>query len=150
LNSDALKVFGARIGNETRTFIPATQTIRPLRDHMVIEPLDWKPSDILEVIYRGRPLRGIVKAIGPGCYPKKYDHPSKAKRKKVWDSLVFRPTEVKVGDVVELGGLEIRGYLFETDCGIINWGGIDHIVCREEDVAGIVEEPSKVAQLEAA
>jgi hypothetical protein len=38
---------------------------------------------------------------------------------------------VKVGDIVELGGLEIGGYLHCT----IMWGLKEVVVCREEDVA---------------
>jgi hypothetical protein len=80
-----------------------------------------------------KPLRGLVKAVGPGCYPKRYDHAEKGKRTKMWDSKRLRKTEVKVGDVVELGGSEIGGYSFDS----FYWGETLHLMCREEDVAGI-------------
>lgn len=125
---------GVRIGNEQLEFVSAKQRVRPLRDHIVLEPLEWQPSEIVDVAYAGKPLRGIVRAIGPGVYPKKYDGP-KGKRTKTWDSKAFRPCDVKVGDVVELGGLEIGGYLHPT----FRWGSKEMVLCREEDVAMVVE-----------
>lgn len=126
---------GVRVGNETNTFIPASAKIRPLRDHIVLEPLNWEPSKILEVVWQGKILRGRVLAVGPGTYPKKYDGP-KGKRTKTWDSKAFLPCDLKVGDVVELGGLEIRGYLFTT----VMWGHREVVICREADVAMVRED----------
>lgn len=125
---------GIRIGNETLSFVPRETKVRPLRDHIVVEPLDWQPSRIISTVYRGKPLRGIVRAVGPGCYPKRYNGP-KGKRTKTWDSKAFRPTDVKVGDTVELGGIEIGGFLHPT----FRWGDKEMVLCREEDIAGIVE-----------
>lgn len=127
---------GVRIGNETLTYIGADKHIRPLRDQIIVEPLPWKPSSTIEVVTHAKPLRGRVLAVGPGCYPKRYNGP-KGVRTKSWDAKCFRPTDVKVGDIVELGGLEIGGYLHQT----VNWGGKEVVVCREEDVAGIVSAP---------
>jgi co-chaperonin GroES (HSP10) len=121
---------GTRIGQETYTCVPAEAFIRPLRDHIIVEPLEWRPSKTIEVVYHGKPLRGRVRAVGPGRYPLKYNGP-KGKRTKSWDSKTFVPTEVKVGDTVELGGLELRGYLHQT----IRWGNKEVIMCREADVA---------------
>ena len=120
---------GVRIGNELLTFIGADEKIKPLRDQMFVKPLEWRPSKILDVAYAGKPLRGIVRAIGPGCYPKKYDGP-KGKRTRSWLSKQFVPTEVKVGDVIELGLLEIGGGLFPT----IVWGSETVVICQEADV----------------
>lgn len=128
--------FGVRIGNETITRIPADAVMRPLRDQIIVEPLAWEPSKILNIVYHGKPLRGIVKAVGPGCYPKRYNG-RKGQRSKTWDSKSFRPCDLNVGDVVELGGLELRGYLFQT----FFWGDVEHVICREEDVAVVVDEP---------
>lgn len=125
---------GVRIGNETLAGIPACMNVRPLRDQIVVEPLDWQPSQIIAVAYQGKPLRGRVLAVGPGCYPKKYNGP-KGKRTKSWDSKHFQPTELKVGDVVELGGLEIGGYLHPT----FRWGDKECVMCREADVAMVCE-----------
>lgn len=126
---------GVRLGNETHDSIPAAARIRPLRDVIIVEPLNWEPSKIIQVVYGGKPLRGIVRAVGPGCYPKRYDGP-KGRRKKMWDAKCFRPCDVKVNDEVELGGLELRGYLHMT----VRWGSTEMIVCREEDVAIVVEQ----------
>jgi hypothetical protein len=126
---------GIRMGNEVLDFVPATSKLRPLRDVIVVEPLKWQPSKTLEVVYDGKPLRGIVRAVGPGCYPKRYDGP-KGKRTKSWDSTQFRPCDVKVGDIVELGGLELGGYLHQT----FMWGTTECVLCREEDVAIVVEQ----------
>jgi co-chaperonin GroES (HSP10) len=125
---------GARATNRTLTMVPHNAEVKPLRDRIVIEPLDWKPSQYLEVVYTGETLRGRVKAIGPGRHPIKYDGP-KGKRTKAWEAKQFIPTEVKVGDIVELGGLEIRGYLFTS----FLWGDKEHIICQEADVAGVVD-----------
>ena len=126
---------GTRIGNETITSIAAESNIKPLRDCIVIEPLAWRPSTALHVVYTGKPLRGVVRAVGPGCYRKRYDGP-KGNRTKSWDSRHFTPTDLQVGDVVELGGLELRGYLFPT----FRWGGKELILCREADVAIVIED----------
>src|ERR1700685_826255 len=125
--------YGVRIGNETITGVSGDATIRPLRDQIVLEPLEWKPSRLISVAYKGRPLRGIVRAVGKGVYPKRYNGP-KGKRTKTWDSKAFRPCDVKVGDVVELGSIEnengtLDGYLFST----FWWGSKEMILCREED-----------------
>jgi len=126
---------GVRLGNETLTQIPASAAIRPLRDVIVVEPLPYIPSKIVAVAWQGKPVRGIVRAVGPGTYPKQYDGP-KGKRTKSWDSKAFRPCDVKVGDTVELGGLEIGGFLHPT----LRWGNKEMILCREEDVAGVVTD----------
>jgi hypothetical protein len=126
----SVEVPGVRVGNESITCVPAEARIKPLRDQIIVEPREWNPSKLLHVVYTGKPLRGIVRAVGPGRYPKKYDGP-KGKRTKTWDAKSFLPTELKVGDIIELGGLEIRGYLFQT----IRWGSKEMIVCQEADVA---------------
>jgi co-chaperonin GroES (HSP10) len=127
---DAISERGVRLGNEMLEFVPASTKIRPMRDHIVVEPL---PANDVLIIDVWKPIRGKVLAVGPGCYPKRYNGP-KGKRTKSWDSKSLRPCDVKVGDIVELGGKEIGGYLHCT----IRWGTKEVIVCREEDVAGIV------------
>lgn len=124
---------GGYLSNENLEFIPADVRLRPLRDQLIVEPLDVVYSRILIVSIQSKPLRGIVRAAGPGCYPKQYDHRDKHKRTKMWDSLKFRPTEVKVGDVVQLGGAGIGGYAFEQ----FWWGDRVHLHCREEDICAI-------------
>lgn len=124
---------GARFGGETLNFIPADQVIKPLRDNLLIEPLDVVYSRYIHVSRETKPLRGKVLAAGPGHYPKKYDHREKHKRTKMWDSHYFQPTEVKPGDVVELGGSELEGYAFEQ----FWWGDKLVLWATERDVAGV-------------
>lgn len=133
MSADQISERGVRIGNELLTFIPADSIIRPLRDQIVVEPL---PTHSLFDIPGCKPIRGIVRATGPGCYPKRYDGP-KGKRTRSWDAKCFRPCDVRVGDVVELGGSELGGYLFAR----VFWGDKEVVICREEDVA-IVREGS--------
>jgi len=123
---------GRRVGNESFDSIAASAKVRPLRDQIILEPIPWPFSDIIEVVYTGRPLRGKVRAIGPGCYEKRYNGP-KGQRSKSWDSKQFRPCDVKVGDVVQIGGLSLEGYLFPT----FRWGDKEMVVCRENDVTGV-------------
>lgn len=131
----------AEVTHKTRTYIPATAKLRPLRDVMIVEPLDGNLSAIIHVINECKPVRGIVKAIGPGHYPFVYldgngdrlpDHRRKD-RKKLSRSEVFQRTTVKVGDTVNLGGLNMGGYSFDS----FYWGNTLHLTCREADVAGI-------------
>jgi len=125
----------ASVSYESSIAIPADAKVKPLRDQVIIEPLAVVLSKTIITVEQTKPLRGIVKAVGPGCYPKLYDHPDKHKRTKMWDSEIFRPTQVKVGDVVELGGYEFRGYAFQT----FMWGDKLHLICREEDISGVVD-----------
>lgn len=109
-----------------------TETLRPLRDQLIVKPLKWEPSSVIQIAGSKRePLRGVVVAAGPGCYPKVYNKD----RSKSWDSTVFRPCEVKVGETVELGGLEIDGYLFPQ----LMIGNERHVICREADVCVVIE-----------
>lgn len=122
---------GTRITNALLTFVNADETIRCLRDHIVVEPLDIDHGTMLELVYRGEPVRGKVLAVGPGHFQKRYDGP-KGKRTKSWDSKHFTPCDIKPGDVVDLGGLELNGYLFTR----VLWGSKDVVVStREADVA---------------
>ena len=126
-----MEVSGVRLERKALDLVPAEATLRPLRDQIIVEPLEWNPSAIIAVAGDTRkPLRGTVLAVGPGKYPKRYN----ADRSKTWDSKVFRPTEVKVGDVVELGGLELGGYSFPE----IMWGLKRCLIATEQDVCGIV------------
>ena len=75
------------VANDLNAFVPADHAIRPLRDQIVVEPLPWKPSAILEVIIYAKPLRGVVRAVGPGLYPKRYNGP-KGRRTKSWDAKI--------------------------------------------------------------
>lgn len=122
---------GVRVSNALLTFVREDETIRCLRDHIVVEPLDIDHGTMMQLVYRGEPVRGKVLAVGPGHFQKRYDGP-KGKRTKTWDSKHFTPCDIKPGDVVDLGGLELNGYLFTR----VLWGGKDVIIStREADVA---------------
>jgi co-chaperonin GroES (HSP10) len=125
-------VSGVRIGNETVSSIAESERIRPLRDTLLVEPLEWNASKVIWAAWHGKTIRGRVLDVGPGVYPKRYNG-GKGQRTKSWDSKAFRPCDVKKGDVVHLGGLELGGYLHTT----VRWGNKTVVVCREEDVAGI-------------
>lgn len=129
---------GVRLDHATPDFVAASQNIRPLRDHIVVEPLEWagvRPGSKLIAIRHGAPVRGRILAVGPGRYEKRYSRVDKDGQKKRSYTLkrTYIPTQVKVGDIVELGGLEIGGYLFSK----INWGGRNCLICQEQDVCGV-------------
>lgn len=122
---------GVRLEGTRHEVIAPAERIRPLRDQIVVKPMEWNPSRTIQIAGNTRrTLRGTVVAVGPGCYPKRYNRD----RSKTWDSKAFQRTEVKVGDVVELGGLEIDGYSFPQ----VLIGNELHVICREADVAGVV------------
>jgi len=131
---------GVRIGNECLAFVKASERMRPLGDHIVVEPLPANPTIIIDC---WRTVRGKVLAAGKGHYPIIYldshgdrlpDH-RRSQRKAMTQSKHFVPMPLKIGDVVDLGGREIGGYLNQT----IRWGDKEVVVCRAEDVALIVE-----------
>lgn len=131
---------GVRVDHDTETYLQSSARVRPLRDWICIEVLDWRPSSYLEVMYFGKPLRGRVLVIGPGRYPIKYNGP-KGLRTESWESgerepAVFVPITVKVGEIIELGGLELRGYLFTS----FYWGPRKCLMVREADVAIVYDD----------
>lgn len=135
LNSSGM---GGELSYDTSTYIEPDAKIQPKHDYLVVEPLGVEHSKILAVIEHTKPLRGIVKAVGPGHYPLCYDHPDKHKRTRMWRSSTFQPTQVKVGDVVELGAVKIDGRIVGYSFQQIMWGNRIHILCREADVSGVV------------
>jgi co-chaperonin GroES (HSP10) len=123
-----LQQSGVRVG-ERKSYngIPAGTQLRPLRDMIVVRPLDYVPSQIIAVAgVEDPPLRGIVIAVGPGDYHRQYN----ADRSKSWFSKVRTPCDVKVGDEVEI---EVHA----RDRVMID--GIQHIICSEKHVCGVVE-----------
>lgn len=133
---------GGELSYASTTYIDPASEIRCLHDYMVVEPLNIEHSLVLDVIENIKPVRGVVKAIGPGIYPNVYDHPDKHKRTKMWKSKTFQPTQVKVGDVVELGSIRVDGRVTGYSFQQIMIGSKMHIMCTERDVSGIVGEES--------
>ena len=121
---------GAELSYKTTAGIPAHMSIRPLRDVLIVEPVDGLISSIIQLVQERKPIQGIVRAAGPGCYPKRYDHPDKHRRTKMWDSKSRRPCDAKVGDLVEF---EPRP--FQT----LYWGGKLMLILREEDLCFVRE-----------
>lgn len=109
-------------------------TLRMLSDRILIKPLDWDASKTIIAIRHGRPVRGEVIAVGPGHHPIKYRRNEKGPKGLMDYSKHFRPTEVKPGDIVELGGLnqfDGKGYQFTE----VIYNGELHLICQERDVA---------------
>jgi hypothetical protein len=130
---------GAELSYASTTYIAPDEKIKMMHDFILVEPLGVEHSQILTVIENIKPVRGIVKAVGPGVFPLCYDHVEKNKRTKMWRSSVFQPTCVKVGDMVELGCVRIDGRIVGYSFQQIYWGNKMHILCREADVSGVVE-----------
>jgi len=118
------------------TIIEPGQKLRPLRDVIILKPLPFDPSDSIETVRFGRPVRGIVKAVGHGHNPWKYKLNAEGQKSAMTRSNHFQPTDVKEGDIVELGGLNIYdglGYNFQE----VMMDGELHLVVREADVCGV-------------
>lgn len=134
---------GATIERRTPDIIPSHERLRPIRDRILVKPLDWAPSKLLEVVRFGRPLRGIVKAVGPGDYRKRYRKNDKGERCGFEYTTTFVPTQVKPGDMVELGGLNIfdgQGYSFQD----VMIEGETHLLCTEKDVCAVHDAPTQI------
>ena len=111
--------------------------IRPLRDQIIVKPLEWRPSAIIHIAGNKRaPLRGIVVAVGPGQRVKKYWKNSQGQRHLMGETGQVIPTEVRPGDVVELGGLELDGYKFQQ----VDIEGVQHLICQEQDVCFVLAD----------
>lgn len=125
--------------------LPAGTRLRMLRDRILLKPLDWEPSKIISVARRGRPLRGVVVEVGAGRLLRKYrPHPTDPTKRQYVDSARFVATEVRPGDVVELGGLNVydgQGYNFSQ----VIIGTERYLICQEQDVACIVEPTAEAA-----
>ncbi|CAB4121076.1 GroES chaperonin family [uncultured Caudovirales phage] len=129
---------GIRHGGETVHSIPAGSRLRPLRDQIVVRPLEIKLSETIIADWSGKPSRGEVIAVGPGHYPNIHERGERHGQPyhTVRQSKHFSPTQLKPGDIVQLGGMGIGGYLFQQ----IGIDGVDHVICREADVC-LIEEP---------
>lgn len=127
-------------------FVPANCNLKPTGLKMIVEPIDVVFSRYLIVKTGDAPMRGIVKAVGPGENLKKYDKPRRfdsaadmnaKQRSKFVYSNVFTKPSVQVGDIVNLGGYDIGGYKFQS----FVWGDQLHLHCHENDVCFIEDSP---------
>lgn len=124
---------GVRLADKSLNFV--TGNIRPLREKLIVKPLPPALSQFIHTDWNGEAVRGQVIAAGPGTYPR--IHEKGTRNGKPWrtvrDLAAFRPCDVRVGDIVQLGGMELGGYLWPH----VLIDGEDHIICSEQDVAGI-------------
>lgn len=124
--------------DEQAEILPTNAKLRLLGDRVLIRPLEWDASTIIIAIRHGRPVRGEVVAVGPGCHPKKYKAGPKGPRSLMDYSNRFQPTELRPGDIVELGGLNVfdgQGYQFPE----VIIGTERHLIITEKDVAGVID-----------
>lgn len=118
-------------------WLPEGTKLRMLRDQILVKALDWSPSTIIVVAgNQRRPLRGEVVSVGPFRRVKKYLYNQQGEKSAVADYGQTIPTQVKPGDIVEIGGLELDGYRFEQ----VTIGSELHVICQESDVAMVIEK----------
>jgi len=124
---------GIRQHDKSLNFV--TGAVKPMREKIIVKPLPPDLSQTIAADWNGEAVRGEVIAVGPGTYPR--IHSKGEKDGKPWRSVrdlkAFRPCDVKVGDIVHLGGMEIGGYLWPH----IMINGEDMIIASEQDVCGI-------------
>lgn len=111
-------------------------SLRMMGDRILLKPLDWKGSDVIVAIRHGRPVRGEVVAIGPGKWVKRYVSGKRDGKdfRRSYETKVFLKTELKPGDIVNLGGLATfdgAGYIFQE----VVVGTETMLMCQEADVA---------------
>jgi co-chaperonin GroES (HSP10) len=110
--------------------VAVTETVRPLRDRVLVRPIEVDRHHGLQVVDASRKaIRAEVIAVGPGDYRKKYWLNSQGERCKVGELPGRVPTEVRPGHVVEL----LAARFME-----LTIGGERHLMCTEGDIAGIV------------
>ena len=126
---------GVTLDRKRVEFISPTATIRPLGDRIFVRPLPNITSKVLSVVHEGRALRGVVTHVGPGYREKKRYKNSRGETVKIGETGRVTPVELRPGDVVELGGLEISGYSFPK----VMIGNVEHLIVQERDVAIVVE-----------
>jgi hypothetical protein len=116
-------------------YFPQGTTFKPTQDRILVKVLPLKLGERIIADWKGACVYGQVVAVGPGCYPNLYDTGKRDGKdfKTKRQSKVFRKTEVKVGQRVHLGGMEIEGYKFPK----IMVGYDEHVWATEKDVCGI-------------
>lgn len=132
---------GVRLHDKSLNFVSGK--VRPKEDWLIVKPLPPNLSQTIAANWNGEAVRGKVIAAGPGKYPNihtKGFRPGKDGKpeqfRTVRKSKVFVPTEVKPGEVVQLGGMDIGGYLWKH----LILDGEDHIWCMEADVCFVEEK----------
>ena len=128
-------ISGARVERKTYDTLAAGETLRPLRDRILGKVLPLKLSDTIIADWKGSAVRCEVVACGPGRYPTKYRTGRKDGRDFRIKSLSnrFRPTEVRIGQIVHLGAMERGGGIWPT----VYIGNEEHVLFQEDDICGI-------------
>lgn len=126
---------GVTLDRKRVEYISPKACIKPLGDRIFVRPLPNITSKVLSVVHEGRALRGVVTHVGPGYREKRRYKNSRGETTKIGETGRITPTELRPGDVVELGGLEISGYSFPK----VMIGTVEHLIVQERDVAIVVE-----------
>ena len=102
----------------TKTISLDAVKFKPLRNNILVKPLQRLQSEIIEVVSHERLNRGLVVAAGEGRY---------------WsdDRRSYSPNEVKVGDLIAYGEFEYTKH-YEND--------IMYLCMSEQDVACIFDD----------
>jgi hypothetical protein len=121
---------GVRQHDKALNFVQGEVQMRG--DYLIVKPLPPALSQTIAADWNGEAVRGKVIKAGPGCYPNIHQRGFKDGKPyhTIKPSKVYRPTEVKPGDVVQLGGMELGGYLWKH----VWLEGEDHILIDEDDV----------------
>jgi hypothetical protein len=127
----------ARVERKAFDFIAPWETLRPLRDRILGRVLPLKLSQTIIADWKGSAVRCEIIACGPGRYPNGYRTGTKDGKpyRLVYVRPTFRPTEVRVGQIVHLGGMELDGYIFPR----VYIGNEEHVIFQEDDIAAIEE-----------
>ena len=92
--------------------------LRPLRDRILVKPIERRASELIQAIHNELPTEGIVVAVGPGKF---------IKGKRI-------PLESKVGDHIKFGEGD---YLKFPE----HWEGNQrYLVLQEADIACVVDQ----------
>jgi len=139
--SQPIRDTGKRITDTHPTTLAKGVELRMLRDQILVRPMAAYESQHILGIWDGAPTRGVVIAVGPGCYPNIHIRGKRDGKdyRTIKQSTQFRPTELTPGMIVELGGREIGGYLFLQ----LLIDNVLHLICREADVCFIDERPEE-------
>lgn len=94
--------------------------LRPLRDQIVVKPLERNASEIIEVLHSEKPNLGIVVAVGPGIRNKRG---------------YVVPLDVRVNDTIRYG---------DTNLNHLNYpeyweAGKRYLILQEADVCFVAE-----------
>jgi len=124
-----------RCERETTDYLAPGETLRPLRDGIIVKVLPLKLSQTIHAEWAGSAVRGEIIAVGPGHYPNIHERGRTDGKdwRRVRQSSHFRPTEVKVGQIVHLGGMENGGYIWPK----IYINHEEHVHATERDICGI-------------